>query len=158
MAMEDELRRALRAEDPGVAFTQRVLARAREERTHATRETDASNEPHEGKDAAAAAARGIGRRDSAAVEARTPEAALSASSASASRGDARASGSPRMMSRWLMAIAASIALAATGVQFVQHQRYLAEGERARAQVLTALRLTSEKLNRVHDAINDPAHR
>ena len=35
---------------------------------------------------------------------------------------------------------------------MQHRRYVAEGERARAQVLEALRLTNQKLNIVHDQI------
>ena len=46
---------------------------------------------------------------------------------------------------------------AVGEQWLQHRRYVAEGERARAQVLAALRLTNEKLNIVHDKITEREH-
>ena len=48
--------------------------------------------------------------------------------------------------------AASLAIAVGGAAWVQHARYVEDGERARAQVLTALRLTSEKLNVVRSAV------
>jgi hypothetical protein len=54
----------------------------------------------------------------------------------------------------IAAIAASLTLAAAGEQYLQHRRYVAEGERARAQVLEALRLTNQKLNFVHDKITE----
>ena len=57
----------------------------------------------------------------------------------------------------IAAIAASLTLAAVGAQWMQHRRYVAEGERARAQVLAALRLTNEKLNIVHDKITEREH-
>ena len=41
-----------------------------------------------------------------------------------------------------------------GAAWLQHARYVDEGQRARAQVLTALRLTSEKLNVVRSAVLD----
>jgi hypothetical protein len=57
----------------------------------------------------------------------------------------------------IAAIAASLTLTAAGAQYLQHRRYVAEGERARAQVLAALRLTNEKLNIVHDQITEREH-
>jgi hypothetical protein len=131
MQFDDELERAMRAEDPGAAFTQRVLARAREERTRAARDTGTPASPEAWN--------------------RTTTAA------DATIGSTAASALPRMR-RWAIAVAASIAIAAGGVQVMQYRRYVAEGERARAQVLAALRLTSEKLNRVHDALHEPAER
>ncbi len=90
---DEELRRACKAEDPGDAFTRRVLDRVN---------------------------------------------------------------APALASRvtWRVALpfAASLAIAAGGAAWVQHVRHVEEGERARAQVLIALRLTSEKLNVVRSAV------
>jgi hypothetical protein len=143
--IDDALMQALRAEDPGAAFTQRVLARAREER----------------------AAQQSGRPLHAiAMEQTAATPAASASSASASAEveagvSARPSGRPMQRftatRKLIAAIAASLTLAAVGEQWMQHRRYVAEGERARAQVLAALRLTNQKLNIVHDQITGREH-
>ena len=57
---------------------------------------------------------------------------------------------------WRVALpfAASLAIAVGGAAWLQHARYVDEGQRARAQVLTALRLASEKLNVVRSAVLD----
>jgi len=167
MQFDDELRRALRAEDPGAAFTQRVLARAREER--AGREAGA---PHPSQ---AAGATGVLRAASpkatppnAAWPSTAPPNAAPVSAASlnpaslnpasvnaASQSTSSLSAArPRVRAaRWIAAaVAASVALTAAGVQWERHRRYVAEGERARAQVLAALRITSAKLNLVHDKL------
>jgi hypothetical protein len=72
------------------------------------------------------------------------------------REGARPSPAPASPTRvtWRVALpfAASLAIAMGGAAWVQHARYVEEGERARAQVLTALRLTSEKLNVVRSAV------
>lgn len=136
MHIEDELKQALRAEDPGAAFTQRVLARAREERSRGSAAPVAS--------AATTIARGVADlHDTDAVT--TPAPIVTRPTAW------RAASTTR---RLIAAIAASLALTAAGAQYWRHVQYVAEGERARAQVLTALRLTSEKLNKVHDAITE----
>ena len=122
-AFDDALKQALRSEDPGAAFTQRVLARAREERT--------------------------AKRQTAEVLAMPSEV-----SAEPSRVRARRFTATRKL---VAAIAASLTLAAAGTQWLQHRRYVAEGERARAQVLAALRLTNEKLDIVHDQITAREH-
>ena len=54
----------------------------------------------------------------------------------------------------IAAMAASLTLIAAGMQCMEYRRDVAEGERARAQVLEALRLTNQKLNIVHDQITD----
>lgn len=97
---DEELRRAFKAEDPGGAFTQRVLDRV-------------LTQP----------------------------------------APARASSS-RITWRVVLPFAASLAIAVGGVAWVRHARYVEEGERARAQVLMALRLTSDKLNVVRSAVID----
>ena len=109
---EQELKRALRAEDPGDAFTQGVLNRLKADAgdlmpvpdTRARASVDRKNAAH----------------------------------------------------RWRVALpfAATLAVAVGGAALVQHARYVDEGQRARAQVLTALRLTSEKLNVVRSAVLD----
>lgn len=96
---EEELRRAFRAEDPGDAFTRRVLERI---------------EP-------------------------APASRVPASSRAQTW-------------RVVLSFAASLAIAVGGAAWVQHGRYVEEGERARAQVLAALRVTSEKLNVVRSAV------
>jgi hypothetical protein len=147
--IDDALMQALRAEDPGAAFTQRVLARAREERA-----AQQSGRP----------LHAIAMEQTAA----TPAASASSASASASASaeveagvSARPSGRPMQRftatRKLIAAIAASLTLAAVGEQWMQHRRYVAEGERARAQVLAALRLTNQKLNIVHDQITGREH-
>ncbi len=63
---------------------------------------------------------------------------------------------PRMgtAARWRMALAlaASLTITTSGVLWMRHVQYVQDGERARAQVLVALRLTSEKLNVVRAAV------
>lgn len=113
--IEDALKQALRAEDPGAAFTQRVLARAREERHRA--EVSPGRAP----------------------EVSAPPSRVKTQRLTATR-------------KLIAALAASLTLAAAGAQWMQHRRYVAEGERARAQVLAALRLTNQKLDIVHDQI------
>jgi hypothetical protein len=129
-AIDDALGLALRAEDPGAAFTQRVLARAREERA-----AQQSGRPHQSSE--------VSELHFAAVDApmdvAAPPARVSSRRFTATR-------------KLIAAIAASLTLAAAGTQWMQHRRYLAEGERARAQVLEALRLTNQKLDIVHDKI------
>jgi hypothetical protein len=125
-AIDDALGQALRAEDPGAAFTQRVLARAREER--AAKRSEVSELP---------------------VSPRT-EVSARAAHASPARARHRFTATRKLIA----AIAASLTLVAAGTQYVQHRRYVAEGERARAQVLAALRLTNQTLNIVHDKITE----
>lgn len=102
--VEDGLRSAFKTEDPGDAFTQRVLDRLK---------VDATPVP----------------------------------------------ASPARVS-WRVALpfAASLAIAIGGAAWVQHVRYVEDGERARAQVLTALRVTSEKLNVVRSAVIEAQER
>lgn len=165
-AIDDALEQALRAEDPGAAFTQRVLARAREERA-----AQQSGRPLH------AAAMGqqsssllseVSERHSSEVSAKHSSEVFAASSAEVSGGVSGASGvstaAPRARTmrltrtrKLIAAIAASLTLTAVGAQWLQHRRYVAEGERARAQVLAALRLTNEKLNIVHDKITEREH-
>lgn len=121
MQIEDELKRALRPEDPGAEFTERVVARAL-----------AGDSPGQSADAHASRTVRV-----AGVPARATPAAWR---------------QPRQFRRLLAAAAASIALAAAGAQWVQHRIQVTEGKHARAQVLAALRLTSEQLQRVHDAL------
>jgi hypothetical protein len=123
-AIDDALGQALRAEDPGAAFTQRVLARAREERA-AKRQTEE-----------------VLAMPPAEVSAAPPQ--VRARRFTATR-------------KLIAAIAASLTLAAAAEQWMQYRRYVAEGERARAQVLAALRLTNEKLDLVHDKITGREH-
>jgi hypothetical protein len=149
-AIDDALRQALRAEDPGAAFTQRVLARAREERAA----QQSGRPPH-------AAATGQPARSSEVFERLSSEVSGRVS-ASATEVTLDASPAPRVRTtikltrtrKLIAAIAASLTLTAAGAQYLQHRRYVAEGERARAQVLAALRLTNEKLSIVHDKITE----
>ena len=146
-AIDDALGQALRAEDPGAAFTQRVLARAREERA-----AQQSGRP--------LPRIGVSRRVS--VEDRATSSEVSRADVSGSIGAAATRcrrGRARLTTtrKLIAAIAASLTLAAAGAQWMQHRRYVAEGERARAQVLAALRLTNEKLNIVHDKITEREH-
>ena len=60
----------------------------------------------------------------------------------------------RLSWRVVLPFAAALAISAGGAAWLQHARYVEEGQRARAQVLTALRLTSEKLNVVRSAVID----
>ncbi len=109
---ENELRRAFRAEDPGDAFTQRVLDRLKADAGDVT---------------PASIDRAPGAHDRKTT-----------------------------VHVWRMALpfAASLAISVGGAVWLQHARYVDEGRRARAQVLTALRLTSEKLNVVRSAVLD----
>lgn len=125
---DEALAQALRAEDPGAAFTQRVLARAREER----------------------AAQQSGRQLHAVSMEQTATQLPEVSARPPRPRTTRLTATRKLIA----AIAASLTLAAAGAQWVQHRRYVAEGERARAQVLAALRLTNEKLNIVHDKITE----
>jgi hypothetical protein len=193
MNIEDELEQALRAEDPGAAFTQRVLARAREERSrrhagappdaaeargtlapHAAGLTPQSETPRQSHQHPQAPPPQLHSQGQLPVSplssqpqpshveplrvASSPTSSSPTSSAVTSSSATRSSGQPagerRQAKRWVAAaLAASLALAAAGTQWwVQHQRYVAEGERARAEVLAAMRLTSQKLNIVHDKI------
>ncbi len=111
MRFEDELRRACKAEDPGDAFTRRVLDRVN------------------GEAARPLAFASDGTR-------RSPAPVLS----------------PHATWRVALAFAALLAITVGGTAWMRHARYVEEGQRARAQVLTALRLTSEKLNVVRSAV------
>jgi hypothetical protein len=114
---EEDLKRAFKSEDPGEAFTRRVLERV---------EADA-------------AARGV---------AGTPVRPMPASSPASSR--------PRSAPNWrvTLAFAASLAIAVGGAAWLRHARYVEEGERAREQVLLALRVTSEKLHVVRSTVDE----
>jgi uncharacterized protein HemX len=96
MNLEDELRSALRRQEPSPDFTERVLARV-----------------------AAAPVR-------------------------------RAS---RPWVRWVAAIAAALLLAAGGFEYRQYQ-----GERAKGQVLLAVRIAGGKLNKAHRKVQMLTHR
>ena len=153
--IDDALGLALRAEDPGAAFTQRVLARAREERSARRSEVF---EPFESARSEVMAGTEVSPRTTPEVFASAPESVSAPGAASERSPAARAIASRTSASRFtatrklIAAIAASLTLAAVGTQYLQHRRYVAEGERARAQVLEALRLTNQKLNIVHERI------
>jgi hypothetical protein len=161
-AFDDALRQALRAEDPGAAFTQRVLARAREER--------AAQQSGRPLHSAAMAQSATGSSEamtshSSEVFERLSSEVSGRVSAGVAEVTPEASPAPRVRTtmrltrtrKLIAAIAASLTLTAAGAQYLQHRRYVAEGERARAQVLAALRLTNEKLNIVHDQITEREH-
>jgi hypothetical protein len=114
---EEELKRAFKSEDPGEAFTRRVLERVKED----------------------AAARGL---------AGAPVLPMSTNS--------HASVRTRSGANWrvTLAFAASLVIAVGGAAWVRHARYVEEGERARDQVLLALRVTSEKLHVVRSTVNE----
>jgi hypothetical protein len=142
-AIDDALGQALRAEDPGAAFTQRVLARAREERA-ARKSSEVSRLSSEVSDKLPSEV-----SDSQSPEVSTP---TPPRVPTGFRSDRKRFIATRKL---IAAIAASLTLAAVGTQqWMQHRRYVAEGERARAQVLAALRLTNETLNTVHDKITE----
>jgi len=154
-ALEDALRQALRAEDPGAAFTQRVLARAREERA-----AQQSGRPPSAAafGQASASVSEVSGLSSPEVSARQSADASEVFEVSArTRSEVSAQPHARARRKLIAAIAASLTLAAVGTQWLQHRRYVAEGERARAQVLAALRLTNEKLDIVHDKITEREH-
>lgn len=164
MSLEHELKRALRAEDPGDAFTARVLARVKADaaaaqspaprvtvRLNGAPRADAHRDANQ--DAEADAGGDAGR-------ARTPAAPLAWPGA---RTRTRADGPPpadvtaprRTRARWVWAAATAASLlvsGAGGVQWMNHRQETAEGERARAEVLAALRLTSAKLSLVRHAV------
>jgi hypothetical protein len=158
MSLERELKRALRAQDPGEAFTARVLERVRQEQARAAgagpaakpdaAKADAPKTDGAPTDGARFGIRPGGRRagpvqTEAGVHALRP--APGAREAHARH--------PRLA--WFAAMAATLALTVGGAQWVKHRHELAEGERARAEVLTALRLTSAKLSIVRAAVTDP---
>jgi hypothetical protein len=164
-AFEDALKQAFRAEDPGAAFTQRVLARAREERAAqqsgrplsaaAFGQASASVSEVSGLSSSEVSARqssdGFGGSEVFEVSARTRSEVSAPSHAHARTRRFTAT------RKLIAAIAASLTFAAAGTQWLQHRRYVAEGERARAQVLAALRLTNEKLDIVQDKITEREH-
>jgi hypothetical protein len=127
MSLDHELKRALHAQDPGDDFTARVMERVRAAR-HAERASGPSATPSAGN----------------VVEMLTEH----PPHASASR-----TTRPRMVA-WFAAMAATLALTVGGAEWIKHRQEVAEGERARAEVLTALRLTSAKLSKVHAAVAD----
>jgi hypothetical protein len=108
-ALDQRLREALRAADPGEPFVRRVMARIGREKA----ETQILAKP----------------------------------------GSARRSW-PRRMAWISTALAASLLLALIGHQW-QQDREQAEGLEARARLLEALRLTSEKLDLAYDVVNAP---
>lgn len=121
MRFEEDLRRAFKAEDPGEAFTRRVLDRVRKENVSPASAQDAD-----------AASRTNSRTDM-----------------SMSR-----SGGSHANWRVTLAFAASLVIAVGGAAWVRHAQYVEEGERARAQVLMALRVTGEKLSVVRSVVNE----
>ncbi len=123
MKFEDELKRAFAAEDPGDAFTARVLAGVKAKNAV----TAANGRP-----------------------APTPTASRTLTPTPKPKPLARMG----TAARWRMALAcaASLTITTSGVLWMRHVQYVQDGERARAQVLVALRLTSEKLNVVRAAV------
>ncbi len=127
MKFEDELKRAFAPEDPGDEFTARVLAGVK-----------AANAVNAVRDMRAVNGRPAPTPTASRTLMPTPKPL------------------PRMGSaaRWRMALAfaASLSITTSGVLWMRHVQYVQDGERARAQVLVALRLTSEKLNVVRAAV------
>lgn len=184
MSLEHELRRALRAEDPGDEFTARVLGRVRQDRASRAAQADGQHDARgearsasrpgmtDAHAASAATAPGVGKSLTSAaagepdasrpvvlswpkpateVEAsagrRTPTVPAAGASSS------QRAGRSRTRWIWVSTMAASLLVsAAGGVQWVKHRQELAEGERARAEVMAAFRLTSEKLSLVRHAV------
>lgn len=153
-AIEDALKQAMRAEDPGAAFTQRVLAKAREERA-----AQPSGRPLHAAAIGQIAAKASGASEVTDVSGVGSEVSDRGSEVSARRAPEVSAQPSRVRTQRLTAtrklvaaLAASLTLAAAGAQWMQHRRYVAEGERARAQVLAALRLTNQKLDIVHEQI------
>jgi len=60
---------------------------------------------------------------------------------------------PRPWIRWAAAIAAALALTAGGYEYRQYR-----GERARDQVLLAMRIAGSKLNKAHKMVQTVSHR
>jgi hypothetical protein len=112
---EEELKRAFKAEDPGEAFTRRVLDRVQQDAT--------------ARQAAGAPVLPMPTNSHARMRDRS-----------------------RPNWRVTLAFAASLAIAVGGAAWVRHARYVEEGERARAQVLMAMRVTSEKLHVVRSTV------
>jgi len=96
MAFDDELRLALRREEPSPAFTERVLARVAATRVRPARQP---------------------------------------------------------WIRWVAGMAAALMLAAGGMEYREYQ-----GERAKAQVLLAVRIAGGKLNKAHKKVQMLTHR
>jgi hypothetical protein len=142
MSLEHELKRALRAQDPGEAFTARVLARVKADAiAHAN---------GDGHGIADAVANNRANADGEDAETRAPGRMVTFPIAAGSRTTPR-SGSRRA---WAAALAATLLLTAGGTQWVRYRQEMAEGARARAEVLAALRLTSAKLSIVRAAVAD----
>lgn len=202
MSLEHELKRALRAEDPGEAFTARVLARVQADK--ATRVDAGAGVAVN----AAASGNGIAHQShSSATPAQSPVLAVTGRQGDTKPGEpfapfdgreareeredaAQPAASPdledtrgpqplrsplpwpgarprthaplpdvtaprRTRARWVWVatMAASLLVsAAGGAQWMKHRHEVAEGERARAEVLTALRLTSAKLSLVRSVV------
>jgi len=159
-ALEDALRQALRAEDPGAAFTQRVLARAREERAAQQSGRPPSAAAFGQASASVSEVSGLPSPEVSARQSADASEVFEESARTRSEVSAQPHARARRFTatrKLIAAIAASLTLAAVGTQWLQHRRYVAEGERARAQVLAALRLTNEKLDIVHDKITEREH-
>jgi hypothetical protein len=211
MSLEHELTRALRAEDPGDAFTARVLARVKAEAAAAQGTAPTvppralapvrlnGRQPHaaalesallfveapstrdgqstsEKQSTWAEIASSVTTMVNAPVERdvdtdgdvegeadrqRPPAAPLAWPGA---RTRTRAGGPPRPADVtaprrtrarwvWVATMAASLLMSgAGGLQWMKHRQEIAEGERARAEVMAALRLTSAKLSLVRNAV------
>lgn len=183
MSLERELKRALRAQDPGEAFTARVLERIEHERAGtdgakldaAKADADAAGTaptditqlrglrtesvPTEGGVHGVRPAPGVPLPQN--VEPFIRRVSLSSPASSSVSSPAAPLSTtqtrrPRMLA-WFAAMAATLTLTVGGAQWVKHRQEIAEGERARAEVLTALRLTSAKLSIVRAAIADPGN-
>jgi hypothetical protein len=182
MSLEHELKRALRAQDPGDAFTARVLdavkagTKADARRAATVDATGHINGTASASEIAGGIASGAAR---ASVEAGVDVAEAGAGTrvvtfptptarpaeeqpAPASREWFLADGTPTHLvtkrggarRAWAAAIAATLLLTAGGTQWVKSRQELAEGARARAEVLAALRLTSAKLSIVRAAVTE----
>lgn len=201
MSLEHELKRALRAEDPGEAFTARVLARVQADKaarvdagagagvavnaaasgngvahqSHSSATPVESSSPavtrrvgdarpaepfapFEGREAHEDAAQPAASPDI--EDTRGPQPLRSPLPFPAARPrthtplpDVTAPRRTRARWVWVATMAASLLVsAAGGAQWMKHRHEVAEGERARAEVLTALRLTSAKLSLVRSVV------
>jgi hypothetical protein len=172
MSLERELKRALRAQDPGEAFTARVLERIKQERAgtgpaklegakaDAEADVDADAEPDTTSIGGAqprAPRSGQVQTEGGVHDSRpAPGVPLPQNVARFETRQTRDMHThtrrPRLA--WFAAMAATLALTVGGAQWVKHRQEIAEGERARAEVLTALRLTSAKLSIVRATLAD----
>jgi hypothetical protein len=132
MSLHDDLHRALKPVDPGPEFTARVLAAI---------EADARPE-------------GSRRADD-----RTPDGRTFAARAEARRDGGRAFRRQWARRAWMWpALAASLVGAVVGVRWFEVQRETERGLAARAQVMQALRLTTEKLNVAREVVAESGAR